>query len=105
LPPDIDKFFFYVVNADWTDFHGDITEELPPNMPKQWGHPVIISAFVDANHTGNIITQCLHTGIFVFTIQNAPIIWFSKKQNTIEEATFGSEFVALRICKEMIMAL
>jgi hypothetical protein len=100
---DIDESFFYV-NADWTDFYGDVTEELPPNMPKPWGHLVIISAFVDANHAGNVITWRSHTGIFIF-VQNAPIIWFLKKQNTNEAATFGSEFVALQICKEMIVAL
>ena len=38
-------------------------------------------------------------------MQNAPIIWFSKRHNTVEAATFGSEFVALRICKELIVAL
>jgi hypothetical protein len=36
---------------------------------------------------------------------NAPIIWFLKKQNTVESSTFGSELVALRIAKELIVAL
>jgi Reverse transcriptase (RNA-dependent DNA polymerase) len=101
--PSIDESFFHP-SADWTDFYGDVTEELPPNMPEPRGHPVIISAFVDANHAGNVVTRRSHTGIFIF-VQNAPIIWFSKRQNTVEAATFGSEFVALRICKEMIVAL
>ena len=30
---------------------------------------------------------------------------FSKRQNTLKAAKFGSEFVALRICKELIVAL
>jgi hypothetical protein len=38
-------------------------------------------------------------------IQNAPIIWFSKKQNTVESSSFGSEFVALRVARDMIVAL
>ena len=38
-------------------------------------------------------------------MQNAPIIWFSKRQNTVEAEKFGSEFVALLICKELIFAL
>jgi hypothetical protein len=101
--PDIDETFFNA-NADWKDFYGDVTEELTPIMPKPQGHSVNISAFVDANHAGNVVMWCSHTGIFIF-IQNAPIIWFSKKQNTVEAATFGSEFVALWICKEMIVAL
>ena len=65
---------------------------------------VRISAFVDANHAGNVVTRCSHSGIIVF-VQNAPIIWFSKRQNTVEVATFGSEFVALHICKDFIVML
>ena len=38
-------------------------------------------------------------------MQNALTMWFSKRQNTLEAATFGSEFVALRICKELIVTL
>ena len=31
--------------------------------------------------------------------------WFSKKQNTCESSTFGSEFVAMRVATERIKAL
>ena len=68
------------------------------------GNMVTTSAFVDANHAGNIVTRRSHSGIMVF-VQNAPIIFYSKRQHTVEAATFGSEFVALRICKELIVAL
>jgi hypothetical protein len=91
-------------DVDWTDFYGSVTEELPAKMPKPLGRAVIISAFVDANHAGNVVTRRSHTGIIIF-VQNAPIVFYSKRQNTVEAATFGSEFVALRICKEMIVAL
>ena len=73
-------------------------------MPEPLGSLVTISAFVDANHAGNVVMRRSHTGIVIF-VQNAPIIWFSKRQNTIELASFGSEFVALRICKDKIVAL
>jgi Reverse transcriptase (RNA-dependent DNA polymerase) len=92
------------VDADWTDFYGEVREELPPKMPKPLGKPVCISCFVDANHAGNVITRRSHTGILIY-VQNAPIIWFSKRQNTVESSSFGSEFVALRIAKEMLVAL
>ncbi len=36
---------------------------------------------------------------------NAPIIWYSKRQNTVENNSFGSEFVALRIATERIVGL
>ena len=35
----------------------------------------------------------------------APIFWFSKKQNTIESLTFGSEFIALKQATEIIEGL
>ncbi len=34
-----------------------------------------------------------------------PIIWFLKRQNTVESSSFGSEFVALRAAKGMLVAL
>jgi hypothetical protein len=103
MTPYVDESVF-AHNADWKEFYGDVEEELPRDMPTPRGNKVIISAFVDANHAGNVVTRRSHTGILIY-VQNAPTIWFSKRQNTVEAATFGSEFVALRICKELIVAL
>jgi hypothetical protein len=36
---------------------------------------------------------------------NSIIEWFSKKQANVETATYGSEFVAARICVEQIIDL
>jgi hypothetical protein len=80
--PDIDERIFHH-QAFWKEFYGDVHEELPPNMPEPRGHPVTTSAFVDANHAGNVIMRRSHSGIFLF-VQNAPIIWYSKQQNTVE---------------------
>jgi hypothetical protein len=101
--PTIDERVFNS-DADWSDFYGDVCEEMPPNMPEPKGKSVSISCFVDANHAGNAITRRSHTGIIIY-IQNAPILWFSKRQNTVESSSFGSEFVALRTAKDMIVAL
>ena len=35
----------------------------------------------------------------------APIYWYSRRQNTVECSTFGSEYVALRITIEKIIGL
>lgn len=35
----------------------------------------------------------------------APSIWYSKAQSTVESSTFRSEFVAMRICVEMLEAI
>jgi hypothetical protein len=101
--PVVDKSAFSN-GADWKEFYGEVQEEVPPKMPKPWGQRVTISAFVDANHAGNKVTRCLHIQIIIY-VQNSPILWYSKRQNTVEEATFGSEMDALRICKEKIVAI
>jgi hypothetical protein len=92
--------------VDWSDIYNmeEMKEELPPDMPKARGRAVTITCFVDANHAGNVVTRRSHSGVLIF-VQNAPIIWYSKRQNTVEASTFGSEFVALRIAKELVEAL
>jgi hypothetical protein len=91
------------LQVDWGDFYGDQKEEMPPKMPKVRGKSVRISCFVDADHAGNVVTRRSHTGIIMF-VNNALIAWFSKRQNTVETSTFGSEFVALRIATEQVFS-
>ena len=88
--------------VDWSDICDieDIKEELPPRMPKPQGRSVKMSVFVDADHAGNKVTRQLHTGVLIF-LQNALTVWYSKRQNTVESSTFGSEFVAMQIAKDM----
>ena len=90
--------------ADWTSFYGEVEEEMPPKMPEPLGRSVSIHAFVDANHAGNVVTRRSHSGIIIY-VNNAPIIWFSKRQNTVESSTFGSELVSMRICRDLIVSL
>ena len=56
--------------------------------------------YVDADHAGNLMTRRSHTGIIIY-LNNTPVIWYSKRQNTVETSSFGSEFIALRIAVEM----
>jgi hypothetical protein len=44
------------------------------------------------------------TGILLL-INKTPLDWYSKKQATVETATYGSKFVAARICVEQIIDL
>ena len=89
---------------DWSSFYEDLEEELPPRMPEPLGNSVNVHVFVDANHAGNVVTRRSHTGILAF-VQNSPILWVSRRQNTVETSTFGSEFVALRTARDVIIAL
>jgi hypothetical protein len=63
-----------------------------------------MSCFVDADHAGNRVTRRSHTGIIIFC-NRAPILWFSKHQNTVETSSFGSKFVAAQIAVELIEGL
>jgi hypothetical protein len=101
--PFLDDSAFH--KSDWSEsIYGEVEEEIPPTAPKPLGNPVIMTCFVDADHAGDKITRRSQTG-FIIYVNNAPIDWFSKKQNTCESSTFGSEFVAMRIATERIKAL
>ena len=63
-----------------------------------------MTCVVDADHAGNRVTRRSQTGILLFC-NRTPIQWYSKRQNTVETSTFGSEFVAMRIAIELIEGL
>ena len=105
VTPQIDERLFHPQDPEvWKEFYPDAEEMLPPNAPPARGLKVKISCYVDADHAGNLVTRRSHTGIIIY-INNSPIIWFSKRQNTVESASFGSEFVALRIATDLVEAL
>ena len=59
---------------------------------------------MDANLMHDMTSGKSVTGI-LHLINKTPIDWFSKKQSTVETATYGSEFVAARTCVEQIIDL
>ena len=70
-------------------------------MPLPRGRSLTITAFVDASHAVNKITRRSHSGYVIF-LNRAPIVWYSKRQNTVETSTFSAEFIALKVCLEAI---
>ncbi len=100
--PEVDESVFR--HGDWKDFYGNVIKEDPPDMPVPLGNPIQMSCFVDADHAGNKVTRWLHTGVFIL-LKNTPVIAFSKRQNTCESSTYGSELVVMRIAKDMVSAL
>ena len=85
-------------------FIGGAQEPISGDAPEPRGNAVSTHCFVDADHAGNKVTRRLPSGILLF-LNMAPILWYSKWQNTIETSTFGSEFVAMRIAVKLIEAL
>ena len=84
--------------------YGPIKEELPHDMPPPKGKPVRITTFKDANLYHDYTTGRAATGILHF-INKTPIEWYSKRQDTVETATYGSEFVAAKVATEQIIAM
>ena len=82
--------------CDWSEFYPEAEEAIPYNVPEPRGHRVVTSVFVDADHAGYKATRWSHTGVFVF-VNKAPILWHSKRQNTVKTSTFGSEFCAMKV--------
>ena len=91
-------------SSDWSEYYPEAAEAIPSNAPPSRGAGVSLNCFVDADHAGCQLTRRSHTGVFIF-VNRAPVLWFSKRQNTVESSTFGSEFVAMRIAVEMVEGL
>jgi hypothetical protein len=61
-------------------------------------------AKVNADHASDTITRRSRTGFLVY-LNCAPIYWSSKKENSVESSSFGSEFVAMKQCCEYLRGL
>jgi len=101
--PDLSDMKFEEYDWSRTVYAGS-TEEYPPNLPSARGKPVQLLTYKDANlyHdmlSGKAVTALLHM------LNQTPIDWFSKKQATVETATFGSENVAARTAIEQMKTL
>ena len=100
--PHLDESMFREV--EWKEYYPGAKEPEPPNAPKTRGKAVTTTCYVDADHAGCRVTRRSHTGVLIF-VNRAPIVWYSKRQNTVESSTFGSEFVAARTAVDLIEGL
>jgi hypothetical protein len=89
---------------DWGGFYPNAKEILPPNMPEPRGRVMQMTAYVDADHAGDLVSRRSRTGVLIY-LNYSPIIWYTKKQNSVETSTFGSEFTALKTAVELIKGL
>jgi len=90
--------------CDWSSQYPGATEKVPPDAPEALGHLVVTTCYVDADHAGCQVTCRSHTRVLMY-VNCAPIVWYSKRQNTVESLTFSSEFIALKIAVELIESL
>ena len=78
------------VEFDWEkSVYGNVRELVPNDAPTPLGKFVTLIHYVDVNLIHCLLTGRSVTGILTF-INKTPINWFSKKQATVETATYGS---------------
>ena len=90
---------------DWTrTVYSGACEQIPHDIPKPLGKHVQTTHYVDANlhhdlATGKAVTAALHF------LNQTPIDAYTKRQSTVETATYGSEFVAARTAVDKIIEI
>ena len=89
---------------EWSSVYGEIQELLPDDAPPPLGKQVTLTHYVNANLFHDALSGRSVTGI-LHMMNATPIDWYSKKQATVETATYGFEFVAARKCVEQIIDL
>jgi hypothetical protein len=90
---------------DWSSsVYGDVKENIPTDIPEPKGKYVTLSHYFDANLYHDMVTGRSVTAILHF-LNQTPMDWYSKKQATVETATFGSEFIAARTTIDQIVDL
>ena len=82
--------------------YGNVKEEVPKDAPTPLGKRVVMTSYVDANLYHDMLSGRSVTGVLHF-LNQTPVEWFSKKQATVETATYGSEFVAAKTAVQQIM--
>ena len=81
--------------SDYTDYYGDGKVATPDNAPGPRGKSVILRAFVDSDHANDKVRYRSHMQ-FCFFINMTCIIWYTKREATVESAAFGAESVAMK---------
>ena len=88
-------------NFDWPHtIYGHVQELIPDDTPDPLGKSVTTTtstadaSFYHCLSTGRSVTGCLHF------VNHTPIDSYSKRQATVETATYGSEFVPSKTATE-----
>jgi hypothetical protein len=89
---------------EWTDFYKYAEEAQPLNMPTPRGRHMSTHCFVNSDHAGDKVTRRSQTGVLIFWCR-APVLSYSKRQNSVETSTYGSELVAMHQAIDLVKSL
>ena len=90
-PPNYEGLEF--MEHDWTLLYPQASEDLPEEVPTPVTREVTMTVYADSSHGNCLVTRRSTTGILL-TIDKTVVLTYSKRQNTVESSTYGSEFVA-----------
>ena len=90
------------IDQSWTEMYPEAEEIIPYDLLEPLGKECSVTCYVDADHARDKVTCRSVTGILLL-VNNTPLIWYTKRQKTVESSTYGSELVAARIGVEMVM--
>jgi hypothetical protein len=94
-----------VPEYDWSrTVYGNVREQRPEDAPSPKGKVVRTTTYKDANLYHDLTTGRAVTGVIHF-LNQTPIEWYTKKQTTVETATYGSEFASARIAIQQIASM
>jgi hypothetical protein len=83
------------IKTNWKLMYGDVKEIIPSDAHVTSGKEVYLHLFVDSDNAGEQFKRLSRTG-FVIYLNMAPIVWFSKRQPTVESSVFGAECIAMK---------
>jgi hypothetical protein len=83
------------IKTDWKSMYGDVKEMIPSDAHGPRGKEGDLRLFVEYDHVGEKFTRRSRSR-FVIYLSMAPIVWFSKRQPTVESSVFGAEFVSMK---------
>ena len=90
---------------DWSrSVYRDSKYPQAEDAPKPKGKCVTTTTYKDANLYHDLMTGKACTAVLHF-LNQTPIDWYTKKQATVETATYGSEFAAARTAIQQIIGL
>jgi hypothetical protein len=100
-----DNFDLEYKEYNWAKtVYGDIREQVLEGIPDPLGKYVMLSHYYNANLYHDMVTGRSVMGILHF-MNKMTIDWYSKKQATVETATYGSEFIAACTCIDQVIDL
>ena len=90
---------------NWNNSPYGVSEPpIPEHCPEPHEKFTTLMAHVDADHAGDLLTRRSRSGYIIY-MNNSPIYWLSKRQNSIETSSYGSEYTAMKQCCETLRGI